>query len=146
MAQFYRTLCRSSECLPESHWRRLGSSGSVPVHVGQKRTDRFDLFCPRLFLVGTVPPRFPKKNFAPGSPIEDALQTNPTPASQMLGQGSYQTLYRLILDQTDAHKTRVLQTARRKNGRAASDGSEFPELGRSEFAELTRPSFLGLLL
>jgi len=61
LAQFYRTLSRSSECLPESHWRRLGSSGSVPVHVGQKRTDRFDLFCPHLFLVGTVPPAFQRK-------------------------------------------------------------------------------------
>ena len=28
----------------------------------------------------------------------------------MLGQGSYQTLSRLIRDQTDAHETRVLQT------------------------------------
>ena len=28
----------------------------------------------------------------------------------MLGQGSYQTLHRLIRNQTDAHETRVLQT------------------------------------
>src|SRR6266851_3276620 len=42
-------------------------------------------------------------------PIEDALQRSSTPAGQMLGQGSYQTLDRFIRDQTDAHETRVLQ-------------------------------------
>ena len=47
-------------------------------------------------------------------PIKDALQGSATPAGQMLGQGSYQTLDRFIRDQTDAHEARVLQTGGEK--------------------------------
>jgi hypothetical protein len=53
-------------------------------------------------------------------PIEDALQRSSTPAGQMLGQGSYQTLDRFIRDQTDAHEKRVLQARGEKMDALAS--------------------------
>src|SRR5207302_10755963 len=42
--------------------------------------------------------------------IKHAEQRTPAPAGQVFGQGSHQTLHRFVLDQTDAHVARVLQT------------------------------------
>jgi hypothetical protein len=68
---------------PPQSFLPLGGSRSVPVHVGQKRTDRFVLVCRSLSWVGRFF-RFLQKNCAPGSPRNDDLQLGRPPASPVL--------------------------------------------------------------